>query len=101
MPLLKGKDDKMAKTAEEIRLEKMATDPNWAKNAQKQVAKIDEDFPELKTPQRKLGIGPPAQAVPKKVSAGIASQVNGLMNVSEKKQIIDLLSEEERGKGKI
>lgn len=94
----------MAKTAEEIRLEKMVTDPNWAKNAQKQVAKIDEDFPELKTPQRKpgIGIGPPAQtAAPKKVSAGIAAQVNGLTNVSEKKQLIDLFSEEERGKGKI
>jgi hypothetical protein len=59
MPLLKGKDDKMAKTAEEIRLEKMAADPNWAKNAQEQLAKFDKDFPDLKTPARKIGIGPP------------------------------------------
>lgn len=59
----------MAKTAEEIRIEKMATDPNWAKNAKKQLAKIDEDFPELKTPQRKsgIGIGPPkVKSKPKK-----------------------------------
>lgn len=49
----------MAKTAEEIRLEKMATDPNWAANAQKQVTRIDRDFPDLKAPTRKLGIGPP------------------------------------------
>lgn len=89
----------MGKTAEEIRLEKAASDPNWPAKAQKQLDDFDKKVPELKTPQRKLGIGPPAQAVPKKVSAGIASQVNGLMNVSEKKQIIDLLSEEERKKG--
>ena len=49
----------MAKTAEEIRLEKMASDPNWAANAQKQVAQMDRDFPDLKTPERKIGIGPP------------------------------------------
>jgi hypothetical protein len=84
----------MAKTDEEIR--KMAADPNWAKKAQAQVVQMDKDFPGLKTPERKLGIGPPPTAPRKKVSAGVAAQVNGLMNVSEKKQLINLLSEDEK-----
>lgn len=58
----------MAKTAEEIRLEKMAADPNWVKNAQERLAKFDKDFPDLKAPERKSpGIGPPKKEVkPKK-----------------------------------
>jgi len=35
----------MAKTAEEIRLEKMAADPNWAKNAQANVKALDTYAP--------------------------------------------------------
>lgn len=55
----------MAKTDEEIR--KMASDPNWAKNAQAQVAQMDKDFPDLKTPERKIGIGSPKpESKPKK-----------------------------------
>ena len=55
----------MAKTDEEIR--KMASDPNWAKKAQKQVAQMDKDFPGLKAPERKIGIGPPKlESKPKK-----------------------------------
>lgn len=55
----------MAKTDEEIR--KAAADPNWAANAQKQVAQMDKDFPDLKTPERKIGIGPPKPEIkPKK-----------------------------------
>lgn len=45
----------MAKTAEEIRLEKAASDPNWAKNAQAQVNRIDKEMPALKTPPRVAG----------------------------------------------
>lgn len=87
----------MPKTAEEIRLEKMAADPNWVANAQKQLAQMDKDFPALRTPKRKLGIGPPPAPAPqRKVSAGVAAQVNGLMNMSEKRQLVDLLSEDEK-----
>lgn len=91
----------MPKTAEEIRLEKMASDPNWAKNAQKQIDRVSKDF-DMPAPKRSMGIGPPepeSRPKPRRISAGIASQTNGLINVSERKQLMDLFSEEEQGKG--
>jgi len=57
----------MAKTDEQIRMEKAVSDPNWTANAKKDLERIDREFPDLKTPARKIGIGPPKlESKPKK-----------------------------------